>query len=66
MAVCERNGVPEACEQKEYSFAGEIGWEFGGRGGREGVNETEACTYIYMYVMYKITERIYMNMHMYV
>lgn len=58
MAVCERNGVPEACEQREYSFAGEIG-------GR-GVNETEACTYIYKYVMYKITERIYMNIHMYV
>lgn len=24
------------------------------------------CMYIYMYVMYNITERIYMNMHMYV
>ena len=62
VAVCEQIGVPDACEQKEYSFDGEIEWEFwGGRG-----DETQACIYIYMYVMYKITERIYMNMHMYV
>ena len=60
VAVCEQNGVPDACEQKEYSFDGEIEWGFWGG------NETQACTYIYMYVMYKITERIYMNMHMYV
>lgn len=61
VAVCEQNGVPDACEQKEYSFDGEIEWGFWGGG-----DETQACTYIYMYVMYKITERIYMNMHMYV
>lgn len=44
----------------------------GGRGGRgtgKGWGESKyvhTCMYIYMYVMYNITERIYMNMHMYV
>ena len=28
VAVCEQNGVPDACEQKEYSFDGEIEWGF--------------------------------------
>lgn len=34
VAVCEQNGVPDACEQKEYSFDGEIEWGFWGGGGR--------------------------------
>lgn len=59
--------MPDACEHKEYSFAGEI--EFAAKGGGGGGGKSKyvhTCMYIYMYVMYNITERIYMNMHMYV
>lgn len=60
--------MPDACEHKEYSFAGEIERrrEGGGRGEGGKSKYVHTCMYIYMYVMYNITERIYMNMHMYV